>query len=205
MSMNPKEGFNLLIAGVGGQGTITASHLIGKAALASGLEIIIGEIFGMSMRGGPVVSHVRMGKEALSPITPRKRGDILLGFEPLESLRVAVQFLRPGGISIVNTQRLFPIDVSLGAFCYPPVELILKDLQKIGKIIAFDATQLAQEAGHVVTTNMVMIGALAGTGLLPIPIPQLMETIHASVPRGVEMNLKAFNIGFEAYKKLSLA
>lgn len=203
--MSPREGFNLLIAGVGGQGTITASHLIGKAALASGLEIIIGEIFGMSMRGGPVVSHVRMGKEALSPVTPRKRGDILLGFEPLESLKVAVQFLRPGGISIVNTQRIFPIDVSLGAFSYPAIELILKDLQEIGKVIAFDATRLAQEAGHVVTANMVMIGALAGTELLPIPIAQLLETIHESVPRGVEMNLKAFDIGFEAYKRLSLA
>lgn len=202
--MSGEREFNLLIAGVGGQGTITASHVIGKAALSSGLKFIIGEIFGMSMRGGPVVSHLRMGDVDLSPITPRGRGDVLLGFEPLESLRVATRFLRIGGIVIVNTKRHCPVDINLGNFHYPPLETLLKDLKKIGKLVSFDATSIAKEAGNVVTTNMVMVGALVGTGLLPIPLSQVVEAIEKTItPRGIEVSLKAFNMGLEIYKKLS--
>jgi indolepyruvate ferredoxin oxidoreductase, beta subunit len=203
--MSREREFNLLIAGVGGQGTITASHLLGKAALTSGIDIIIGEIFGMSMRGGPVVSHVRMGKGDLSPITPRGRGDVLLGFEALESLRAALRFMRPGGIIIVNTKRLYPVDVSLETFTYPPTETLLKDLKKIGKVVAFDATGIAKEAGNVVAANMVMVGALAGTGLLPVPLPTLVGAIEKTVPRGVEVSLKAFQMGLDTYKKLAMS
>lgn len=203
--MSREREFNLLIAGVGGQGTITASHVIGKAALASGLEIIVGEIFGMSMRGGPVVSHLRMGDGDLSPIIPEGRGDVLLGFEPLESLRAGVRFLRLGGIVIVNTKRLPPVDIYLGNFLYPPMETLLKDLKKIGKVVAFDATNIAREAGNVITTNMVMTGALAGTGLLPIPLPKVVEAIEQTIsPKGLEISLKAFRMGLETYKKVSL-
>ncbi len=203
--MEKMREFNLLIAGVGGQGTITASHVLGKAALASGLGIVIGEIFGMSMRGGPVVSHLRMGDVDLSPITPKGRGDVLLGFEPLESLRVAVRFLRVGGIMIINTKKHYPIDISLGNFQYPSLETLLGDLRKMGKLVPLDATGIAKEAGNVVTTNMVMVGALAGTGLLPIPLPKLIEAIEKAItPRGIEVSLRAFHLGLEAYKRLSV-
>lgn len=201
---NEEKEFNLLIAGVGGQGTITASHVLGKALLSSGLNFIIGEIFGMSMRGGPVLSHLRMGGAHLSPITPKGRGDVLLGFEPMESLRAAKKYLRRGGIIIVNMKRHYPIDISLGNYCYPPIDDVLKDLKKIGKVISFDATTIAKEAGNVVATNMVMVGALVGTDLLPIPLPIVIKAIETAVtPRGVEVSLKAFNMGLETYKKLS--
>jgi len=202
--MNEGREFNLLIAGVGGQGTITASHVIGKAVLSSGLNFIIGEIFGMSMRGGPVLSHLRMGNVDFSPITPKGKGDVLLGFEPMESLRAATKYLRPGGIVIANTKRHCPIDISLGNYIYPPIDILLKDLEKIGKLISFDATSIAKEAGNVVATNMVMVGALVGTDLLPIPLPKVIKAIEETVtPRGVEVSLKAFNMGLEIYKKLS--
>lgn len=203
--MKHRREFNLLISGVGGQGTITASHIIGKAALASGLAIIIGEIYGASMRGGAVVSHLRMGDGDLGPVTPRGRGDILLGFEPLESLRAAIKFLSLGGIMIVNTKRIYPIDTAFGNFVYPPLETILKDLNKFGKLVAFDATSIAKEVGSAVATNIVMIGALAGSALLPIPLAKIVEAIERTIPsRAIEISLKAFNMGLEAYKTLSL-
>jgi len=97
------------------------------------------------------------------------------------------------------------IDTAFGNFVYPPLETILKDLNKFGKLVAFDATSIAKEVGSAVATNIVMIGALAGSALLPIPLAKIVEAIERTIPsRAIEISLKAFNMGLEAYKKLSL-
>ena len=185
--------FNILICGVGGQGTILASYVLGNAALKDGHKVRLGEIHGMAQRGGSVVSHVRMGDEVYGTVIPEGKADIIVAFEPLEALR-NLSYLKNGGKTILNTEKINPISVSLGESEYPPLDEILSNLSEKGKVYHFNATEIAKKVGNQVTMNMVMVGALS---LLETPIKNetLLETIVSVLSKKAEINMKAFEAG----------
>ena len=198
MSQEVKN-IDLIIAGVGGQGNILASQLIGITAIKAGLRVKISETLGQSQRGGPVFSHVRIGREVHSPLIQRGSCHVLLGFEPLEALRVAIKYVSPNGIVITNTRTVIPIDVSIGRTSYPEVEKIIESLKRLAKkVFTLDATELAIKAGNPLMMNTVMLGALAATNELPFPAELLKETVKEQTPRYTEMNLRAFDLGLAA-------
>lgn len=183
---------DLLITGVGGQGAILASDIIGKAAVAAGLPIRAAETHGMAQRGGSVVNHIRIGEEFGSMI-PKKGADIMLALEPMEAVRY-LEFIKDGGIIIVNTQPIFPVTVTSGLGKYPEVSEILDVLAEKYILKAFNADELASEAGSRLAMNVAMVGAVSD--YLPVPGEKLVESIKSLVPqKTIEINLKAFEMG----------
>lgn len=183
---------DLLITGVGGQGAILASDIIGKAAVGAGLPIRAAETHGMAQRGGSVVNHIRIGEEFGSMI-PKKGADIMLALEPMEAVRY-LEFLKDGGIIIVNTQPIFPVTVTSGLGKYPEVSEILDVLAEKYILKAFNADELASEAGSRLAMNVAMVGAVSD--YLPVPGEKLVESIKSLVPqKTIEINLKAFEMG----------
>jgi indolepyruvate ferredoxin oxidoreductase beta subunit len=194
---------NLIIAGVGGQGSVLASHLVAMAAIRYGLHARVGETFGAAMRGGSVASHVRLGKEVHSPLISKDGADIILALEPLEGLRNSVKYLRKDGLLLTNTRAWSPTDVNIGLAGYPDMKTIEKSVKKLGgRAIIIDATSLAQRAGNLRTMNVVMLGALSGTGKLPVSVESLKRVIRENVPRGTEeVNMRAFELGLKAVQQ----
>lgn len=183
---------DLLITGVGGQGAILASDIIGKAAVGAGLPIRAAETHGMAQRGGSVVNHIRIGEEFGSMI-PKKGADIMLALEPMEAVRY-LEFLKDGGIIIVNTQPIFPVTVTSGLGKYPEVSEILDILAEKYIVKAFNADELASEAGSRLAMNVAMVGAVSD--YLPVPGEKLVASIKSLVPqKTIEINLKAFEMG----------
>ncbi len=191
---------NLIIAGVGGQGSVRASHIVAEAAIRDGLRVRVGETYGAAMRGGSVASHVRIGKDVRSPLVPKDGADVVLALEPLEGLRNAVKFLAKGGLLLTNIRAWTPVDVNVGRAKYPSMDAIERAVRELGgKVKMLDATSLAQEAGNLRTMNVVMLGALAGTGKLPIKVETLRRAVRENVPKGTEdVNMRAFELGFRA-------
>jgi indolepyruvate ferredoxin oxidoreductase beta subunit len=194
--------FNILITGVGGQGVVLLSELLGKAAVADGLRVRGSEILGMAVRGGSVTSVIRMGDEVYGPLIPTGKCDVLIGMEPSEALR-NIACLSKSSLVIINTVVTVPFTVSIGESKYPSLEEVRGQLGKASdRIIQLDAAKLAQEAGSRLTTNIVMLGALFGTGQLPIKIATIKETIQARFPAKVApVNIKAFDLGYEACRQ----
>lgn len=189
----------IFIAGVGGQGSLTASRLLGEAALQAGQNVVVSEVHGMAQRGGVVETAVLIG-DVHSPIIGDHEADVILGFEPVETLRAMNRASR-NTLVITNTRPIVPITVSLGQSQYPQVEEILAQIEGFvgdGKLIALDATGLAKEAGSAIATNMVMTGALAATGELPFPADVLKERISKLAPKFAQANLRAFAVGHDA-------
>ncbi|BBL65297.1 Indolepyruvate oxidoreductase subunit IorB [Methanosarcina mazei TMA] len=183
---------DLLITGVGGQGAILASDIIGKAAVISGLPIRAAETHGMAQRGGSVVNHIRLGID-LGSMIPRKGADIMLALEPMEAVRY-LDFLKDGGVVIVNTQPIIPVTVTSGLAKYPDVQEILDTLSEKYIVKAFNADDLAYEAGSRLAMNVAMVGAVSI--YLPIPKETLIESVKALVPqKTVEINVRAFEMG----------
>lgn len=193
---------NLIIAGVGGQGSVLASHMVAMAAIRDGLKARVGETFGAAMRGGAVASHVRIGEDVNAPLVPRGGAEIVLSMEPLEGLRNVVDFMAKGGLLLTNTHEWLPVNVNIGRAKYPSREQIREAVAKLGgKIIEIDGTSLAQQAGNVRTLNVVMLGALAATGKLPCSNETLKQVIAENVPRKtVDVNLKAFELGIKSIR-----
>jgi indolepyruvate ferredoxin oxidoreductase beta subunit len=194
--------FNILITGVGGQGVILMSELLGKAAVADGLRVRGSEILGMAVRGGSVTSIIRIGDEVYGPLIPMGKCNALVGMEPSEALR-NIAYLSKSSLVILNTAVTIPFTVSVGQSKYPNVDQILEKLGKAsGRIIQLNAAQLAEQAGNLLTTNIVMLGALFGTELLPIKMATIKEAIQARFPAKVApVNIKAFDLGYQAYRQ----
>jgi indolepyruvate ferredoxin oxidoreductase beta subunit len=185
----------LVFVGVGGQGNLLVSRLLGEAAISAGIPAVVGEIHGMAQRGGIVESAVLMGN-VKSPVVSEGEADILVGFEPMETLR-AMGKCNKESLVITNTHPLPPFTVSIGQGSYPPVDEIL-DLMgaRVKRIIALDGNALAAEAGNPLSLNMVMLGALMGSHAIPISVTVMKRTITASTHKDfLESNLKAFDLG----------
>jgi len=202
---------NLIVAGVGGQGSILASHIIAEAAILSAaargatgdggtFNVRVGETFGAAMRGGAVASHVRLG-DVLGPLVGAGQADLILALEPLEGLRIGVEYAKAGGIAILNSDPFHPVDVKIGAARYPSMAEITKALKELGSTVAvLDATKLALEAGTAKAMNVVMLGAAFASGLFPFSEQVMIEAIRGRVPQKfLDVNLRAFALGKDAY------
>lgn len=199
-----EDPLNLIIAGVGGQGNITASQVVAQAALIEGFQATIGETYGVSQRGGSVMSHVRIARCAeVGPLIPRGHAHLLVGFEPLETLQVALEYGRPGIRILCNPRPLYPIGVLAGDSAYPPAGKILKILAKHASHLRIvPATDLARRTGEIRSMNLVMIGALAASGFLPFEkasYEQALQTLFEGPAQ--EVNLRAFDAGFLALSR----
>lgn len=186
---------NILIVGVGGQGTLLASKVMGKVFLDSGYDVKVSEVHGMSQRGGSVVTYVRYGEKVNSPIIDKGGADIILAFEELEALR-ALPFLKKDGKIIVNTQNIDPMPVITGAAKYP--EHIVDSLKNTGAdVTAVDALDLAIKSGNMKSVNVVLIGVMARNTAINESVWK--ETIKNTVPeKFLEANLKAFELGYNS-------
>lgn len=196
--------FNAVIAGVGGQGNLLASEILATAAMKAGYKIRVGETFGASQRGGSVASYIRVGSEVYSPILDPGRADLIVGLEPAEGLRNALRFMRSGGTVVLNSKPIIPTSVSMGVYKYPSIEEILETLRKMKAktIVVFDATSEAEKIGNVLVMNIVMLGAIAGSGVLPFSIDTLKEVILERLTGPLlNMNLKAFDAGLNISEK----
>lgn len=196
--------YNIVITGVGGQGVLTAANILGWAALRAGYKVRLGEVHGMSQRFGSVISYVRFGEDVYGSMVPEGKADVMLSFEPVEALRY-VNYLKEGGMVVVNTKPIVPVQVSMGLASYPSLNEIRKVFEEDfkAKWIGFNAEELAEKAGHVVTTNTVLIGALTQIPEFPLDAEHVREVIKISVPpKAVEMNMKAFDLGIKAAKEI---
>ncbi len=191
----------VVIAGVGGQGTVLAARILADAAIAvagedPGWRVRVGETFGAAMRGGSVSSHVRWGSVS-SPLVPRRRAGLVIGLEPLEGVRAAVKYVSPGGTVVLHSRTLPPVDAAIGLVCYPPVAELRQVVESAGaRVLVVDAEKLAVEAGTRRCANVVMLGFSQGLGVLPLPREALVLAIRRRVPsRYLDVNLEAFELG----------
>lgn len=183
---------NIMIVGVGGQGTLLASRILGNTVITQGYDVKLSEVHGMSQRGGSVVTYVKYGDKVYSPIIGEGEADIILAFEMLEAYR-ALPYLKKGGVMIANTQNISPMPVIVGAMQYP--ENIEQKLSQKINLVKVDALNKAQEAGNSKAVNVVLIGVMAKN--TDIPYEKWVETIKTTVPeKFLEVNLKAFDLGY---------
>jgi indolepyruvate ferredoxin oxidoreductase, beta subunit len=190
------QGMNVMIVGVGGQGTLLASRVIGGAALAAGFDVKLSEVHGMSQRGGSVVTYVRFGEKVASPLIDKGNADVVLAFEALEALRF-LEYLKPDGTLIVNEQQIDPMPVVTGAEKYPEGIVDLLNKSNINTM-TLDAAKIACGCGDIRAVNIVLIGVMAGMGISGIDIEAWRGSVEKCVPRkALEINLKAFEKGLE--------
>lgn len=183
---------SIMIVGVGGQGTLLASRILGNAIISQGHDVKVSEVHGMSQRGGSVVTYVKYGDKVYSPIIDKGEADIILAFEMLEAYR-ALPFLKRGGKMIVNSQEINPMPVITGAADYP--QNIDKKLSDVCDVTFADALSLAKKAGSIKAVNVVLIGVMAKNTEIPHDV--WVDTIKTTVPeKFLEINLKAFELGY---------
>ena len=187
---------NIMIVGVGGQGTLLASKLLGRVLLDQGYDVKVSEVHGMSQRGGSVVTYVRFGEKVYSPVIDKGEADVILSFEKLEAARW-LEFLKPGGQIITNTQQVEPMPVITGAMEYPE-NLVEKMQAKGAKVDAKDFLAIAEEAGNSKAVNMCLIGRFSNY-LPEVPAELWQEAMDKNVPpKFLELNKKAFALGANA-------
>ncbi len=185
---------NIMIVGVGGQGTLLASRILGNLLTSEGYDVKVSEVHGMSQRGGSVTTYVRYGEKVYSPIIGQGESDIILAFELLEAYR-ALPYLKKGGRMLVNAQQIDPMPVITGAAQYP--ENIADKLTSLASATCIDALAAAKEAGNIKAVNVVLIGLLAKS--TDIPYEKWVETIRTTVPaKFLDVNLRAFDIGYHS-------
>jgi indolepyruvate ferredoxin oxidoreductase beta subunit len=192
---------NIIIAGVGGQGVVLLSEILGNAAVRDGLKVRGSEVLGMAQRGGSVFSNIRLGSDVESPMTAEGKCSVLIGVEPSEALR-NIQYLNKKSIVVLNVRKVIPATVSMGKCTYPEIQEIELKLKAVaGRVIMLDAVELAEQAGNRQTANVVMVGALFGCDDIPIKIETVKECIKERVPaKALESNLKAFDLGAQFCK-----
>jgi len=195
-----KDPVNLIVSGVGGQGNVMVSLVLGNALVAEGYFITIGETYGASQRGGSVMSHVKISTEKqFSPLIAEGRADIIVGMEPVETLRMLKQFGNLNVITIVNPRPIHAVDlIGSGVGGYPDVQKLLEQIKDLSaKTYVVHATDEAQKMGNPMLANMILIGALLKSGLLPLDEAALGPVIKEMFPKAVADNTKALKAGME--------
>ena len=187
--------FDIVITGVGGQGTVLAARVLARAAMATGLPVRTSEIIGMAQREGVVMSQVRFGDPLWGALIPNGKADLLLGFEPAEAVR-GLPKLKANGTAVVNTAAVLPVTVSLGLSAYDPQACLGCLREKVPFLYLLDAFRLAVEAGHPRAINAVLLGAVAALNLLPFTADHLLHCLLAALPEKYrEINRRAFAAG----------
>jgi len=194
--------FNIVLAGVGGQGILLAAEILGSAAVKEGLNVRVSELHGMAQRGGTVVSNVRIGEKVLAPTVLEGQANVLLGFEPLETLR-NLKFVSEKALVIMSDEKIPPTELAAKMLKYPSIEEIVKKIHTFTKNVTIvEAAKLARKAGSILTENVVLIGALAATEKMPVKTESIMEALRELVPaKHLDINIKAFKLGYEYVKK----
>ncbi|MHA1375106.1 MAG: indolepyruvate oxidoreductase subunit beta [Promethearchaeota archaeon] len=198
--------YNIMTCGVGGQGLMLVSNIIGLTCAEYGLNIRTAETHGLAQRSGSIYTHIRIGDDVFSPLIPYGEADVLLGMEAIESLRY-IEFLKPNGVIILNDYVWQPVQstfdrVNDSEVKYIEVQDIIKNLKKItSKIFVVNALELALKAGNFLTSNVILLGALSKLEGFPILREQLKSMIPKVVPKkAIDVNLKAFDIGYDIIK-----
>jgi indolepyruvate ferredoxin oxidoreductase beta subunit len=195
------KSYNVVLCGVGGQGTILASKVIAQTAVRLGQNCRVGETHGMSQRGGSVISHVRIGSEVYGALTPDAQGDLMIAFEPVESLRY-MNYLKKDAYIILNSQSIIPTSVNAGLAVYPAYSEILKELAMVSShIVDVEATKIAESVGGALFLNMVVLGSASKVPGFPYSCEEIKKSIEELVkPKFIEINLKAYEAGIAAFK-----
>jgi indolepyruvate ferredoxin oxidoreductase beta subunit len=192
--------FNMIIAGVGGQGSLFASRILAQAAIHQGYSVRVAESYGVTQRGGPVYSQVRIGPRVYGPLIPRGRGQVILGLEPIETLRRCAHYLAPGGGVAVNRRVNEPLESTLGRQPRLEFETIRQEIEKlgVGQLLAVDARAMAEQAGGAATLNVFMVGTLFGLDGFPLSYDSVESAIRAvTPPRFLAGNLLSLTRGQE--------
>ena len=186
---------SIMLVGVGGQGTLLASRILGNTLLSQGFDVKVSEVHGMSQRGGSVVTYIKYGDKVYSPVIEKGEADIIISFEQLESARW-LPYLKKGGVLISSTQKIDPMPVIMGKAEYPQ-EILSKLAEKDIKPVCLDALSLAIEAGTPKCANIVLLGA--AVQFLGIDKEMWVDIIRSTVPpKTIDVNLKAFELGYNA-------
>ncbi len=194
-----KDPINLVVAGVGGQGNVMVSLVIGNTLVHDGYFVTIGETYGSSQRGGSVMSHLKVSAEKqYSPLIPEGQADIVLGMEPVETLRVLKSFGNQNVVTVVNPRPIHAVDFTGSGVGYPDMESLLNQVRSMSaKTYVVAATEEAQKAGNAMLANMILIGALIQTGLVDISQAAIEKTIKDMFPKTIQENIAALNKGKE--------
>ncbi len=189
---------DIVIVGVGGQGILTSSTIIAKAAMKAGLNVITSEVHGMAQRGGSVEVHVRIG-DVLSPLIPPGNADVMISLELVEALRYS-KYLNGNSVVVLNRRRIVPNTVTLGTANYPDETTIINELKEITpNVYPVDASKIAEELGSVQATNVVVLGMMAKLVEMPFGLKELEDAIREVLPQKVrDLNLKALKAGYDA-------
>ena len=192
--MNP---YNIYISGVGGQRIIKTSVIMGEAAMQSGLSVVVGEIHGMSQRGGVVSTQMKIG-DSHSPIIEKGKADLLLAFEPLEALR-AINMINKDSYVVVNTSTIYPFNIKQSEYPYPELSVLLDEIEsQAKKVIALDADGIAKKAGHILSVNMVLLGAATAIPGFPVDKETIIKSMQDNLPKkSLPINQEAFEEGFK--------
>ncbi|MBW1733675.1 MAG: indolepyruvate oxidoreductase subunit beta [Deltaproteobacteria bacterium] len=199
-----RDPFNVIIGGVGGQGNVIASQVIGRILLQKGYVVTIGETYGASQRGGAVMSHLRISaRDQFSPLIPEGRCDLLMALEPVEGLRILGQYGNPEVVSLVNTRPIHPIEMVSGQTPYPEVEEVIQRIGDLSREVwSLNATEAALEMGDPIFSNMVMLGALSSLEILQIDRQGFEEAVEGLLGRSrLDRNMEAFDRGKRAVRK----
>ncbi len=200
-----KDPFNIIIGGVGGQGNVLASQIVGEMLVSQGYVITIGETYGASQRGGAVMSHLRISaKDQFSPLIPEGQCDLVVALEPVEGLRILDTYGNPRVMTLLNTRPIRPIDVISGDVAYPEVSKVISKIKELSRRVwTLNATEIALEMGDPIFSNMVMLGALCAIDVLPIHRQGFESIIRDLLPsRSLEENLQAFDKGIEVVQEI---
>ena len=197
-----KDPLNLIITGVGGQGNVMISLIVGNAFVRDGFCVTIGETYGASQRGGPVMSHMRISKNTqYSPFIPDGCADIILGMEPVETLRMLGKYGNPKVITIINPRPIYSIDVTGGHAEYPDLDKLIETIKDLSsQTWLINATEEAQKMGSHLFANAILIGALIGSGVLPLDKSSVEPVLREMFSKEIETNLVAFNKGIKLVK-----
>ncbi len=200
MNTQVNDPFNVIITGVGGQGNVLASQLMGQVLVQAGKIVTIGETYGVTQRGGSVMSHLRVSRfEQWSPLIPEGQVDMVVGLEPIETLRVMATYGNPETLVVTNIRPILPLDVIAGNATYPEVDEVLNALNCLGqKVWTINATEIALEMGNPILANMIMIGAIADLEISGLEIDRQMFSEMLSMvlsQRKAQINLDAFDRG----------
>lgn len=188
------DNLNIMIVGVGGQGTLLASRVLGNVAMKSGHDVKVSEVHGMSQRGGSVVTYVKMGEQVFSPLVEKGEADIIIAFEKLEALRW-VYYLKKGGTLVINDQEINPMPVIIGKAEYPKDILGRLKTQDI-HVQSIDALRIARECGNSKAVNIVLIGLMAKSTKIAKEV--WLQAMEEVIPQKLlEVNVKAFNAGYD--------
>ncbi len=201
--MEEKDPLNVIVTGVGGQGNVLISQVIGRALVRAGYHVTIGETYGASQRGGAVMSHLRISRQAqYGPLIPHGQADAILGLEPLETLRVLGQYGNPGVTVVTNSRPVYPLAAAIGTTRYPSDEEIERALEELtSRAWLIHATDIALDLGASILANVVMVGALVGADVLPLAKKDFELEFQESLPGDrLDLNLKAFRRGLAEVK-----